>query len=209
MTVPHWDYEKKLADQGYRVIAGVDEVGRGAWAGPLAAAAVVLPLGCRIPGVRDSKLLPKERREDLAEKIMEKAIAWSIAMITVETIDECGLGAANLLALRQAVESLSIGADYVLSDAFDLTRFGLSCTPVIHGDARVFSIAAASILAKVHRDRRMEAYAEDFPMYGFERHRGYGTPEHQEALRLFGPSALHRRSFEPIRAYVERAHNEW
>lgn len=190
--------ENVLRKQGYTSVAGCDEAGRGAWAGPLVAAAVILPVKPRLAGVRDSKLLAAEVREVLYEKIILLAVAWNVSVIPVPDIDEHGVGDANLRALREAVLGLSRPADHVLSDAFDLAPFHVPCTPVIHGDAAVYCIAAASILAKVTRDRMMHELHQTLPQYNFSRHKGYGTPEHQQAVARYGPSLHHRASFAPI-----------
>lgn len=196
--------ENTLRKQGFTSIAGCDEAGRGAWAGPLVAAAVILPVKPRLPGVRDSKLLSAEAREGLYEKIVSVAVAWHVAVIPVVYIDQCGVVRANMNALRKAVLGLSHPADHVLSDAFDLAPFLIPCTPVIRGDVGVYCIAAASILAKVTRDRMMRALHSTMPHYNFAQHKGYGTPEHQQAIARYGPSAHHRASFAPIAEVLRR-----
>lgn len=204
MQTPSQRMENLLRKQGFGSIAGCDEAGRGAWAGPLVAAAVILPVKPRIAGVRDSKQLTAAAREELYEIIISVAVAWNVAVIPVVYIDQCGVGRANMNALRESVLGLSKQADHVLSDAFDLAPFPVPCTPVVRGDAAVYCIAAASILAKVTRDRMMRELAERFPQYGFARHKGYGTPVHQRAVARFGPSTHHRASFAPIAEILRR-----
>ncbi len=200
MHTPSQRLENALRKQGWKYIAGVDEAGRGAWAGPLVAAAVILPERVRLPGVRDSKLLTERQRERCYDRIIRVAVAWNVAVLHVEHIDLHGLHPTNLEAMRQAVAGLAVRPHRVLSDCFDLNQFGIPCVPVVHGDALVTVIAASSILAKVTRDRLMVGYAQDFPHYGFAQHKGYGTAEHQERLAQFGVSPLHRRSFAPIKS---------
>jgi ribonuclease HII len=204
--------ELALTRAGRRVIAGVDEVGRGALAGPLVAAAVVLPpvaddaavaeLGATLAGVRDSKRLTPAGRERLAARVRELALAVELAIVPEAVIDALGIGAANRLALRQALAALPLAADHALIDAVLVP--GLTCdqTALIRGDARCLSIAAASIVAKVTRDALMDSQATRYPAYGFERHKGYGTAEHLAALARHGPSPIHRRSFAPVRTLV-------
>lgn len=211
MHRPTQKLERALRKNGATIIAGCDEAGRGAWAGPLVAAAVVLPKNVRLPGVRDSKLLTERMRERLYDVIVNKALAWNIAVLSVKRVDRHGVHKANLAALCQAVRELSVsvdphiknfcvGVDHALIDAFHVESMPCPSTSVLHGDRNVLSIAAASVLAKVTRDRIMIALHKRFPQYGFDRHKGYGTPEHQRALERFGPSPLHRRSFAPIAA---------
>lgn len=190
---------------GFRHIAGVDEAGRGALAGPIAAAAAVMPAKQRIPGVTDSKLLSRDERERLYDIITVQAIAWSFAVVSAEYIDAHGIQAANVLVMQQAVAGLSVQPDHVITDWLDLNNHGIICTPVTDGDAKVYCVAAASIIAKVGRDRLMYRYHEQFPAYGFASHVGYGTPEHHATLTQYGPCMLHRRSFLPVRMALERA----
>lgn len=190
--------ERALRKNGVTIIAGCDEAGRGAWAGPLVAAAVVLPENVRLPGVRDSKLLSERQRERLYDVIVHKALAWNITVISVERIDQHGVHRANLAALGQAVAELSAHAEHALIDTFHVETMPCPSTSVLHGDRSVLSISAASVLAKVTRDRMMRELHERFPQYGFVRHKGYGTPEHQRALKRFGLTPFHRKSFAPI-----------
>ena len=190
-------YEKKAWDTGAQLVAGVDEVGRGSLFGPVVAGAVILDRGYRVRGLRDSKLLPAERREILAERIREHAIAWSIAAIDAARIDQINIYQASRLAMRIAVSQLAPCADYLLIDALRLDC-DVPQRPIIHGDALSASIAAASILAKVERDRMITAWDPVFPAYGLASNKGYSTPHHLAALREHGPSPLHRQSFAPV-----------
>jgi ribonuclease HII len=190
-------YERELWKLGTRLIAGVDEVGRGSLFGPVVAAAVILDPGYRIRGLRDSKLLPAERRELLAERIRAHAIAWSVAAVDAARIDQINIYQASRLAMVEAVSRLAPAPDHLLIDAL---RIDFSCpqTPIIHGDALSASIAAASILAKVERDRMIREWDPVFPSYGLASNKGYYTRQHVSALREYGPSPLHRQSFEPV-----------
>ncbi len=190
-------YEKKAWDTGARLVAGVDEVGRGSLFGPVVSGAVILDSAYRIRGLRDSKLLPPERRELLAQRIREHAVAWSIAAVDVARIDQINIYHASRLAMRIAVSQLTPAADYVLVDALRLDC-ELPQRPIIHGDALSASIAAASIIAKVERDRMICAWDPIYPEYGLASNKGYSTPHHLAALREHGPSPLHRQSFAPV-----------
>src|SRR5882724_4378207 len=190
-------FEKKVWQLGTRFVAGVDEVGRGSLFGPVVAAAVILDPEYHIRGLRDSKLLPAERREILAERIRERAVAWAVAAVDAARIDQINIYQASRLAMREAVMRLAPAADHLLVDALRL-----DCEqpqiPIIHGDALSASIAAASIVAKVERDRMMCEWDAVFPAYGLASHKGYCTPRHLAALREFGPTPLHRQSFAPV-----------
>ncbi|MGA2286070.1 MAG: ribonuclease HII [Dehalococcoidia bacterium] len=199
---PTFDYERPLWKQGLRLVAGVDEVGRGPLAGPVVAAAVILPPGARFPwlaDVRDSKLLSAARREELAEKIRAGALAVGIGAVVPERIDALGIAPASRLAMAEALSGLTPPAEYALIDAFMLPEVRVPQSAIIDGDALSFSIAAASIVAKVHRDRIMLLYDALYPEYGFCHHKGYSTAEHLEALVRHGPCPIHRRSFAPVR----------
>lgn len=187
--------EDRLAAAGFELVAGADEVGRGALAGPLVAAAVVLPPGVRIQGLRDSKMCTRRQRETLARRIREVALAVSVVRVRPDSIDREGLSRANIKALRRALASLDVDPDYALIDRFALRRLPFPSLGVIKADAISRSVAAASIVAKVHRDAAMRRYARRFKGYGFETNVGYGTAEHWDALRRLGPSDIHRRSF--------------
>jgi ribonuclease HII len=190
-------YEKMAWELGALQVAGVDEVGRGSLFGPVVAAAVILNPAYRIRGLRDSKLLPAERREVLSERIREHAIAWAIASVDAECIDRINIYQASRVAMRDAVLQLAPAADYLLVDALRL-----DCEqpqrPIIHGDAVSASIAAASIIAKVARDQMMREFDSVYPQYGLASNKGYSAPVHLAALREHGPSPLHRRSFAPV-----------
>ncbi|MGP0018229.1 MAG: ribonuclease HII [Candidatus Sulfotelmatobacter sp.] len=190
-------YEKQAWAAGSRLVAGVDEVGRGSLFGCVVAAAVILDPAYRVRGLRDSKLLPPERREVLAERIREHAVAWAVAAVDAARIDQINIYHASRAAMREAVMRLAPAADHLLVDAMRL-----DCeqpqVPIIHGDALSASIAAASILAKVERDRMMCEWDAVFPAYGLASHKGYSTPKHLAALRELGPTPLHRQSFAPV-----------
>jgi len=190
-------YEKLAWASGATLVAGVDEVGRGSLFGPVVAAAVVLESNYRIRGLRDSKLLPAERREILAERIREHAIAWSIAAVDVARIDQINIYHASKLAMHEAVKMLNPAPDHLLIDAMKL-NCDVPQSAIIHGDALSASIAAASILAKVERDKMISAWDPVFPVYGLASNKGYSTPKHLAALREHGPSPLHRQSFAPV-----------
>jgi len=190
-------FEKKVWQLGARLVAGVDEVGRGSLFGPVVAAAVILDPEYRIRGLRDSKLLPADRREVLAERIREHAVAWAVAAVDAARIDQVNIYQASRLAMRDAVLRLDPGADHLLVDALRLDC-ELPQQPIIHGDALSASIAAASIIAKVERDRMIVEWDPVFPVYGLASNKGYCTPRHLAALREHGPSPLHRQSFAPV-----------
>jgi ribonuclease HII len=190
-------FEKKAWGSGAQLVAGVDEVGRGSLFGPVVAAAVILDPSYRIRGLRDSKLLPAQRRETLAESIRDHAIAFAIAAVDAARIDQINIYQASRLAMREAVSQLSPAADYLLVDALRIDC-PLPQESIIHGDARSASIAAASIMAKVARDRMITEWDSVFPAYGLASNKGYGTPHHIAALREQGPSPLHRQSFAPV-----------
>lgn len=190
-------YEKKAWSTGAQLVAGVDEVGRGSLFGCVVAAAVILDPAYRVRGLRDSKLLLPERREVLAERIREHAIAWTVAAVDAARIDQINIYHASRAAMRDAVLRLAPAADHLLIDAMRIDC-ELPQIPIIHGDALSASIAAASILAKVERDRMMREWDVVFPAYGLASHKGYSTPKHIAALREFGPTPLHRQSFAPV-----------
>lgn len=187
--------EQDLSDQGYTYVCGVDEAGRGPLCGPVVAAACILPLGLYIEGLNDSKKLTPKKRRLVYEKIIENAIAYCIAEASVEEIDELNILEADMLAMRRAVEGLAIKAEYALIDGNISKGFSIPTMTVIKGDATSPSIAAASILAKVTRDEMCEQMDKDFPQYGIAKHKGYGTKQHMDALREFGPSPIHRKKF--------------
>jgi len=196
--MPSSRYERAARKAGFQVIAGLDEAGRGALFGPVFAAAVVLDPARPIRGLDDSKALDPERRGVLAGRIRERARAWAVGAADAFEIDRVNILAASKLAMRRALDRLQVNCDYLLLDAVKLD-VELPQKPLIHGDARSFSIAAASILAKVHRDTALCAWDRVFPEYCLASNKGYGTPDHYEALDRLGPTALHRFSFEPVR----------
>lgn len=197
--------EAALIEGGFCCVAGIDEVGRGAWAGPLVAAAVILPESGSIQadallGVRDSKLLTPEQRESAFETIVRVARAAAVGWVPSDEVDLLGLTAANELAMSRAVRALEIPPDFLLVDAFKLPSLDQPQRAIIRGDRHSLSIAAASIVAKVYRDRWCEALGGCHPGYGFELHRGYGVALHQRAISERGPSPIHRMSYAPLRA---------
>lgn len=193
-------FESELWEQGYTHIAGVDEAGRGPLAGPVVAAAAILPRGWRLEGLDDSKKIGDEaRREELAESIKRGAVAWAVGQAEAEEIDRLNIRRASLLAMHRAVEGLGLRPDYVLLDAFTIPECPLPQRGIIKGDALSLSIAAASVLAKTTRDRRMRELDMEYPGYGLAEHKGYPTAEHVRALREKGVLPIHRRSFAPVR----------
>ena len=180
---------------GCSLICGVDEAGRGPLAGPVAAGAVILPKDCTILYLNDSKKLSEKRREELFLEIREKAFSYSVGIVGPERIDEINILQATYEAMRQTVSGLGVVPDLLLNDAVTIPELAIPQVPIIKGDAKSVSIAAASILAKVTRDHLMEEYDRQFPQYGFAKHKGYGTAAHVAALREFGPCPIHRRSF--------------
>lgn len=197
------DTEFGLRGQGYSAIAGVDEVGRGCWAGPIVAAAVIMPMGVGvIEGVRDSKKMTIKKREELSKAIRKSAVAWSVGVVEVEDIDRIGISPANHLAMKKAIEGLHVSADYVLADGWEVRDVRLPQSAFLKGDNKVYSIAAASIVAKVMRDEMLTVLDEIYPEYGFAQHKGYGTKQHREALETHGLTPLHRRSFQPMASMV-------
>jgi ribonuclease HII len=191
-------FERAARKLGWTRIAGLDEAGRGALFGPVVAAAVILNPKRRIVGLDDSKQLAAERRGVLAERIRQHAISWAVSEIDAERIDAWNIYQASRQAMTAALQQLSITPDYLLIDALELDVL-IEQKPLIKGDCRSVSIAAASILAKTHRDSRMQHWDSVYPQYGLAQHKGYATPEHLEALRKHGPTPLHRFSFAPVR----------
>ena len=188
-------YEKLLLNEGYDLICGVDEAGRGPLAGPVCAAAVIMPKGVVIPGVNDSKKLTEKKREALFDLIKETAVSYSVAYATVEEIEEINILNATMLAMKRAVEGLDIKPDFALIDGNKTPELDCPAYAVIKGDSLSHSIAAASILAKVSRDRLVKELAKEYPQYCFEKHKGYGTALHVEMIKKYGPSPVHRLSF--------------
>lgn len=194
--MPDLELEKEALKSGYSFVCGVDEAGRGPLAGPVCAAAVILDPSVELEGVNDSKKLSEKKREALFDVICQKAVAYSIAFATVEEIEEVNILNATYLAMNRAIEGLEIKADFALIDGNRVPKdIKIDCQTVVKGDAKSLSIAAASILAKVTRDRLLLEYDEKYPQYNFAKHKGYGTAEHMEAIRKYGVSEVHRPSF--------------
>lgn len=189
------EFEKEALAKGYKAVCGVDEAGRGPLAGPVCAAAVILPEGVVIDGVNDSKKLSEKKRESLFDVIREQALSYSIAYATVDEIEEINILNATMLAMRRAIDGLDIKADYAMIDGNKIPPIDIDAECIVKGDAKSMSIACASILAKVSRDRLLYKYAEEYPMYGFDKHKGYGTAAHREAILKYGPCPYHRKSF--------------
>lgn len=197
MITPNTNLETKLWQEGYSRVCGIDEVGRGCFAGPVAVGAVIFPKDVKlIDGLADSKLLKPRAREQLDLKIKNQALCWAVAEVGIAKINKFGIGKATQMAFRKALRLLSVRADFVLIDAFYIKHLRrIRQKAIKDGDKICASIAAASIIAKVHRDKLMKKLAKKFPQYGFSKHKGYGTKLHQEAIRKYGLSRIHRRSF--------------
>ena len=194
--MPDFELEAAAKSRGYNAVCGVDEAGRGPLAGPVCAAAVILDPDTEIFGINDSKKLSEKKREALFDVIIEKAVAYGIAFATVEEIEEHNILNATYLAMNRAIEQLENKADFALIDGNRVPAgITIDCQTVVKGDAKSMSVAAASILAKVTRDRLLLEYDEKFPQYNFAKHKGYGTAEHMDAIRKFGPCEVHRPSF--------------
>lgn len=193
-----WKLERAAFKLGFLRIAGCDEVGRGPMFGPVVAAAVILPTGCRLWGLNDSKQVTENKRNELDVEIRAKALAWAIAAVDAETIDRINIRRASLLAMRMAVEQLALSPDYLLIDGCDTIEWNCPQQAVVQGDATSFSIAAASVLAKVYRDRILVELDAVYPGYGLARHKGYCSREHLAALDRLGPTPLHRKNWSPV-----------
>lgn len=194
--MPDLELEKEALGKGYTFVCGVDEAGRGPLAGPVCAAAVILDPNCDIEGVNDSKKLSEKKREALFDVICQKAVAYSIAFASVEEIEEVNILNATYLAMNRAIEGLTVKSDFALIDGNRVPKdIKVECQTVVKGDAKSLSIAAASILAKVSRDRLLMEYDMRYPEYNFAKHKGYGTAEHMEAIRKHGITEVHRPSF--------------
>ena len=193
-----WSFERSVRASGFSCIAGLDEAGRGPLAGPVVAAAVVLPHGLLIPGLTDSKQVPEEERERLFDVVRSQAVCFGVGIADERTIEEVNILQATIIAMERALQALTPYPDYLLLDAITLPRIPLPQKPIIKGDCRSHSIAAASILAKVTRDRLMLDLHERFPQYNFQKHKGYGTKEHLDLIREHGPCEAHRRTFNPV-----------
>jgi ribonuclease HII len=199
VVYPSFKEERLLIAEGFTLFAGVDEVGCGCLAGPVYAAAVILPLDSRLGLIRDSKTLNDAQKNKLEVMIKQRATAWSVGMASVQEIDELNIRQAAFLAMRRAIETLSTQPQVVLSDGFMIPGLSIPCRRIVKGDKYVKSIAAASIIAKTARDREMDGLDEKYPGYGFAEHKGYATKRHQAALNTLGPSPIHRVSYEPIK----------
>lgn len=195
-------YEHEAWARGHEIVAGVDEAGRGPLAGPVSVAAVILPHDLCLPKLNDSKKLSAKVREELFDEIQEKAIAVGTALIDAQTIDRVNIYQATINGMYEAIFSLQPEPQEALIDAVPLENLPMASQSIIKGDAKSASIAAASIIAKVTRDRLMDEYDKIYPEYGFAQHKGYGTAQHIEALKKYGPCPIHRRSFEPVRSLV-------
>ncbi len=193
--MPTYDYENRRYEEGYTAVCGCDEAGRGPLCGPVVAAAVVLPKGIIIEGLDDSKKLTEKKREGLYNIIIQNAVAYGIAEATPEEIDEINILNASMLAMRRAVEKLAVKADFALIDGNCSRGFDIPTETVVKGDAKSYSIAAASILAKVTRDRGCVQLDKEYPMYGIAKHKGYPTKDHMDAVRKYGPAPIHRKTF--------------
>ena len=189
------EYEQNAELKGYKAICGVDEAGRGPLAGPVCAAAVILPPNTIIDGVNDSKKLTEKKREALFDVIKESAVSYSIAYASVEEIESINILNATMLAMKRAVEGLDVKADYAMIDGNKMPPLDIDGETIVKGDAKSMSIACASILAKVSRDRLLYDYAKEYPQYQFDKHKGYGTAAHREAILEYGPCPYHRMSF--------------
>ncbi len=198
-----WTYEKKAFAEGYSTIAGIDEAGRGPLAGPVVSAAVILPFSFSAPGINDSKKLSPKKRDQLFETIYNRAVSVGIGIIDPVEIDRINILQASLLSMSIAAKNLKPAPDHLLIDGTFKIQSNLTQRPIIKGDSLSISIAAASIVAKVTRDRLMKRYDMDYPMFGFCRHKGYPTKAHKEAVQNYGPCPIHRRSFKGVKEYVK------
>ena len=195
-------YEKEIYQAGYQAIAGIDEVGRGPLAGPVVAAAVILPPGCKIKGLNDSKKIPKKKHQEIYQAVLDKALAVGIGLIDNEIIDQVNIYEATKLAMKEALSKLSLKPDYLLIDAMKLD-IDIPQESIIKGDANSLSIAAASIVAKVTRDKLMADYDKEYPGYDFAQNAGYGTKSHLQGLERHGVTPIHRKTFEPVKSMCE------
>ena len=199
-----YEFEEKLYDEGFHLICGVDEAGRGPLAGPLVVAACILPPFLRIEGINDSKQLSAKKRKELYKVIVKNALAYKIVFVTEEDVDSLNIYQATKKGMLMAIAGLKNKPDYALIDAMPLGELEIPPNSIIHGDARCASVAAASILAKVTRDEYMEKMDIKYPNYGFKKHKGYGTKAHMQALEKYGPCKIHRKSFAPVSKFYSK-----
>ncbi|MEJ5348495.1 MAG: ribonuclease HII [Desulfosoma sp.] len=207
LPVDGFCFDQAIRRRGFRLLAGVDEAGRGPLAGPVVAAAVILPEGMNLSGVTDSKKVSPTRREELVEKIHQVAVSVGVGWVEAQEIDRINILQASLTAMVRAIQQLKVPPDLVLIDGPYSLPLSIPQRSVVKGDVRSLSIAAASIVAKVHRDHLMRTYHELYPLYGFARHKGYPTQEHLQALRRFGPCPIHRRSFHGVCSVKDTAYD--
>lgn len=197
--MPDLEFENRYRRKGVRFVAGLDEAGRGPLAGPVTAAAVIIPKGFSCGGLDDSKRLSEKKRERIYQQLTQsKETFWAVGFAEAEEIDQLNILQATHLAMTRAVEALDCAVEFCLVDGLPIKDFGWPHEAIVRGDGKSVSIAAASVIAKVARDQRMVNYAKEYPSYGFDRHKGYGTKHHLEALRVHGPCRIHRRSFQPV-----------
>jgi ribonuclease HII len=196
-------FERQAAERGFSLVAGLDEAGRGPLAGPVVAAAVILPPGTNHPLFLDSKQLSAQQRLEAYQLVLERALSVGVGMVDAATIDKLNIYRATKLAMMKALEDLTVSPDYLLVDGLLLPEVDLPQVRIVKGDRRSLSIAAASIVAKVSRDRLMEEFSAQYPQYGFDRHKGYATREHLAALARFGPCPIHRKSFRGVRGTLQ------
>lgn len=200
----YFAFDQDFRKLGYRILAGVDEVGRGCWAGPVVAAAVILPADFFLSGLRDSKLLSSVKREEVFDLLIKKVRSWGVGIIESEEIDRINIHQATIKAMRKAVEQLQPLPQFVLVDGnFSIPQLAIPQQALVKGDSRSASIAAASVLAKVTRDSLMKKLHQIYPQYNFAQHKGYGTAQHYQNLQNFGPCPLHRRSFAPVKNFFQ------
>lgn len=197
--MPSQRKEKRLMRKGFKLVAGVDEAGRGSWAGPIVAAAVILDPKIKIKGIKDSKALRSPVRKEVYKSIIKNAKAWSVAAVSASVIDQIGISKANKLVMQRALKKLTPKPNFILSDALLFAYDDVTVEPIIKGDAKITCIAAASIVAKVTRDMILDDLDEQYPKYGFKHHKGYGTNHHFHMLNTYGVSDIHRKSFKPMK----------
>jgi ribonuclease HII len=202
MFYPNLHHERKLKRRGFKAVVGLDEAGRGSWAGPIVAGAVILNQKIRITGIKDSKLLRLPDRQELFKKITSSALAWSYGLASEKEIDKLGVVEANVLAMKRAIDKLPFKPDYLLIDALNIDHKKIPALAINHADHKITSVAAASIIAKVVRDQIMDELDEKFPQYGFKHHKGYGTNHHHQMLMQYGVSDLHRKTFQPMKYLI-------